>query len=48
MYLLFRYKNKMPMESYKMGRGERIIARAFMRKEVEERKETIDNLNNSL
>ena len=38
----------MPMDYYKMGRGERTVTRAFMRLEAEERKETIDNLNKSL
>lgn len=44
MYLLFRYKNIMPMEYYSMGRGEKTVLGAFMEFEIEERKKTADAL----
>ena len=37
MYLMFREKNIMPSVTYKMRRGERKIATAFLREEIEEK-----------
>ncbi len=37
MYLMFREKNIMPSVTYNMGRGERKIATAFLREEIEEK-----------
>lgn len=48
MYLLFRYKNVMPMEFYRMGRGEKIVARSFMKREVEEREKTRESISSLL
>lgn len=38
MYLLFRWHNLMPGDYYSKGIGEKIILRAFVHKENEERK----------
>lgn len=37
MYLMFREKNIMPSVTYNMRRGERKIATAFLREEIEEK-----------
>ncbi|EFD04352.1 hypothetical protein HMPREF0631_1383 [Peptostreptococcus anaerobius 653-L] len=37
MYLMFKEKNIMPSVTYGMKRGERKIATAFLREEIEER-----------
>jgi len=34
MYLLFRLKKWQPHEYYKMGHGEKIITRAFLKQEL--------------
>lgn len=44
MYLLFRYHNVLPGQYRDMGYGEKQIARAFMRYEVEKRNEEIKRL----
>lgn len=38
MYLLFRWHNLMPEDYDAKGMGEKIILRAFIHKEIEERK----------
>ncbi len=37
MYLMFREKNIMPSVTYRMKKGERKIATAFLREEIEEK-----------
>ena len=41
MYLLFRYHDILPSRYYSMGLGEKMILRAFMHFEVEERNEEV-------
>lgn len=38
-YLLFRFKKWRPSEYLNMGAGERLITRAFLRQEAEEREQ---------
>lgn len=38
-YLLFRDHNIIPSQYEKLGRNERVLLRAFVKKECEERKE---------
>lgn len=45
MYLLFRYKNITPSDFYSRKPGEKIILRAFMEKEIEERNKVIEEMN---
>lgn len=37
MYYMFKEKNIPPSESYKMKHGERLIATAFLQREIEEK-----------
>lgn len=45
MYFLFRYKGWEPSKFYNMLYGEKIIIRAFVRKEAKERKKMVDMYN---
>lgn len=44
MFLLFYYKDITPMEYYSMGRGEKIILRAFMKEEIEQRQKELEGM----
>lgn len=44
MYLLFRYKSLNPIESYNKMPGEKIILRAFIMQEIEDRQKEMDSL----
>jgi len=42
MYLLFREHHIMPSQSWNMKPGEQVVAKAFLRYEMEQRKKEID------
>lgn len=47
MYLLFRLHSIKPGEYYYMSAGEKAVTRAFMKRELEDRKKEADKIRNS-
>jgi hypothetical protein len=47
MYLLFRYHSIYPADYYGRGYGEKKIIREFIHKEIDERNEEAERLNNA-
>lgn len=47
-YLYFKYKNKDPFHFLKMSREQRAVARAYMLKFIDEKKEEIKEIEKSL
>lgn len=48
MYLMFKEKGILPSSSYKMNKGDRIIATAFLQEEIEQRNKETDMINKVL
>lgn len=44
MYLLFRYHHILPSIFFEMGLGEKTVLRAFMRYQMEQLKEALNNM----
>lgn len=44
MYLAFRFHHMKPSEFYEMGYGERVVLRAFLHYEVEQRNHEAESL----
>ena len=43
-YLLFRIKGWKPKKYYRMGAGERLVTRAFLYKELEDREKELEEM----
>ena len=48
MYLLFRHHGVMPNTFYKMGYGEKTIAKAFMEYEMQQKKEEMEEIQKEM
>lgn len=48
MYLLFKDKKILPSQVNKMKKGEKIILKAFLMQEYQEKKEEIEEINKAI